>query len=168
MDVFKRRMEDTPVGFVATGSSGRTAMTGTNKVSYDLIRPASDSEPYKAVVTVASQSHYSILRTAEPPKEDSRDKTAKDKSTGILDESDPDAASFDNGDPTSIDQDSGNQSNSATSPGEDRVARRESKPEVRKYELIYQNGRWNLVTKLDEKTEKAVENAFNNALGIQI
>jgi hypothetical protein len=34
--------------------------------------------------------------------------------------------------------------------------------------LIYENGRWDLVTKLNEQTEQAVGNAFKNALGTQI
>ena len=80
MDVFRRRMEDTPIGFVAANSSGRSAMSGTNKVSYNFIRPTTEGQPYKAIITVVSQSHYSVLRTVEPPKDEGRDKAGKDKS----------------------------------------------------------------------------------------
>jgi hypothetical protein len=120
------------------------------------------------VITVTSQSFYTILRTADPSKEDSRDKADKEKSAGTLDESDPDATSFDSGDSLSTTDETGKPSAPTTRPGDGSVARREGDQEVRKYELVYENGRWKLVTKLDEKTEKSIENAFNSALRVQI
>lgn len=166
MDMFRRRMEETPIGFVATNSSGRSAMTGTNKVSYELIRPTSKGEPYKAVVTVTSQSHYSILRTTETSKDESRDKANGEKSSGTLDETDPDAISLDSNSSDPAADEGSTQRKSATRPGEEKVSRQKDE-EIRKYELIYEGGRWSLVTKLNDQTEKAIENAFSNALDTQ-
>ena len=39
--------------------------------------------------------------------------------------------------------------------------------DVRKYELVYQNGRWTLITELNTKTEQLIQNAFRNALDTQ-
>jgi hypothetical protein len=166
MDVFRRRMEDTPIGFVATNSGGRTAMTGMNKVSYEFVRPANDVEPYRAVVTVKSQSQYSILRTAEPSKEDGRDKAKNGQPPETLDEADADALAFDSGTSGSAAEDKSSEKSTASRAGEAPVARRPDE-EVRKYELIYESGRWKLVTKLNEQTEKSIENAFSNALNTQ-
>ena len=59
VETFRRRIEDTPVGFVASNSTGRSSMIGTNKVSSELIRPTNEADPYKAVITVTSESRYS-------------------------------------------------------------------------------------------------------------
>jgi hypothetical protein len=40
--------------------------------------------------------------------------------------------------------------------------------EDRKYELLYQDGKWILVTELNKETEQAVQNAFKSALDTQI
>jgi len=47
------------------------------------------------------------------------------------------------------------------------VARRQSAAE-RKYELVYENDRWILVTPLDPETERSIQNAFDRALAEQI
>jgi hypothetical protein len=167
MGVFRRRMEDTPIGFVATNSSGRSAMTGTNKVSYELVRPAADGEPYKAFITVVSTSHYSVLRTVETDKEDSRDKESNGKSTSILDEPDPNAIPINSEESDATTEETPNDKKGPKRPGEEKVGRQKDQA-TRTYELIYENGRWDLVTKLNEQTEQAVGNAFKNALGTQI
>jgi hypothetical protein len=43
------------------------------------------------------------------------------------------------------------------------VARKETKHE-RTYHLVYESGRWKLITKLDPKTEKSIQYAFDQAL----
>jgi hypothetical protein len=165
-DVFRRRMEDTQIGFVMTDASGRSVMSGNNKVSYELIRPASEGEPYKAIVTVTSESHYSIRRIIEDSNEDSRDKANSEQADETFQETDQDTLPFESGAPGNAADESSKQK-SISRTGEKAYARRQD-GKVRNYELIYEKGRWNLVTELDEKTEKAIENAFNNALNTQI
>jgi hypothetical protein len=159
-------MEDTRIGFVMTDASGRSVMSGNNKVSYELIRPTSEGEPFRAIDTVASESHYSMRRTVDGSNEDSRDKAANEQFDEAFDETDPDALSFNSGTPSKAAEES-SKPKTITRPGEEAVARRQD-DKVRTYELIYENGRWNLVTELDQKTEKAIENAFDNALDTQI
>ena len=77
VETFRRRIEDTPVGFVASNSTGRSSMIGTNKVSSELIRPTNEADPYKAVITVTSESRYRIRRTKKEASDDKeRDQNA--------------------------------------------------------------------------------------------
>jgi hypothetical protein len=39
--------------------------------------------------------------------------------------------------------------------------------DTRKYELVYEGGRWALVTPLDPKTEQSIQHAFDVALRTQ-
>ncbi len=165
MDIFRRRMEEIPIGFVMTNASGRTMMTGANKVQEELIRPAKEGEPYKAVVTVSSQSNYSIKRIVEAPDDPSgHDKNSSQKDNSLADKDDKAALPFDSGSSSSGDDQS--KSRSALRPGDEAVTQRPDK-EVRKYELLYQDGRWVLVTKLSLETEQSIQNAFKNALDTQ-
>src|SRR6476661_2703028 len=77
MEMFHRRMEETPIGFVVNDSNSRSTLTGKNEVSHELIKPTNPGEPYKAVVTVTSQSRYWIARTKETDDSE-REKAAKD------------------------------------------------------------------------------------------
>ena len=49
--------------------------------------------------------------------------------------------------------------------GDRRFPRR--KRDVRKYDLLYENGRWLLDTVPNQKTEQSIQNAFKNALDTQ-
>src|SRR6478609_5434991 len=69
MDTFKRRMEDTSVGFVVNNSNGRSSLTGQNKVDYELIEPKTESDPWKAIVKMTTQSRYSVKLQSEIPDE---------------------------------------------------------------------------------------------------
>jgi hypothetical protein len=170
MDTFRRRMEDTPIGFVVSNPNGHSTMTGTNKVSYKLIPPASDSEPYKAIVTVESRSKYWVDRAPDNSDEKDRDKEASSKSDNPLADS-SDEKSADSFDPSQAGKSStdGSKSSSRTpfrmSDGPLKARPDELK---RDYELVYQDGRWKLVTQPNPETEQAVQNAFKNALETQI
>jgi hypothetical protein len=166
METFKRRMEDTPVGFVVNNSNGRSSLTGQNKVDYELIEPKTESDPFKAVVKVTSRSRYSMKVQSEVPDESAREKNAK-KTEHMLPEKttkgqeqpfDPSAA-----------KPSPDDSKSAATPTRtsEQVIPHEDN-EVRKYDLLYQDGRWILVTELNKETEQAVQNAFKTALDTQI
>jgi hypothetical protein len=162
-DTFRRRIEDTPVGFVVKDSTSRTSMVGTNKVSKELLPPAKEGDPLKAVITVVTESRYSILRTKE-----SSDETANDQSGGNRSNDPLAEKTNDLGEPA----DPALPSKPTPDVGKSRIATDVIKPpteqqDIRKYELHYENGRWVLDTKLNTKTEQSIQNAFNNALDTQ-
>ena len=168
IETFRRRMVETPIGFVISDSSGRSTMTGTNKVSHELVSPANETDPYKAVVTVTSQSRYSIKRTKDSSEDADREKNSDPKADNPLAETGDDNG-IESFDPGLIGKPAA-ESPKAGAPArttEDVVARRPDK-EVGKYELLYQNGRWILVTELSKETEQSIQNAFNSALATQI
>ena len=76
METFHRRMSDVPLGFVISDSSGRTTMTGKTTVEDELIRPKNENEPYKAIITVSTESHYSLRRSKEDSEGTDREKNA--------------------------------------------------------------------------------------------
>ena len=159
-DTFRRRIEDTQVGFVVNDSTSRTSLVGSNKVSKELFPPAKEGEPYKAVITVTSESRYSILRTKE-----SEDNTTEQNSGRKT--NDPLAETNELGEPV--------EPTLPTKPdvGKGRIATdvigppAQGKPDVRKYELHYENGRWVLDTVPNANTEQSIQNAFKNALDTQ-
>jgi hypothetical protein len=167
MEMFHRRMEETPIGFVVTDSNSRSTLTGTNEVSHELIKPADPGAPYKAVVTVKSKSRYWIARTKETDDSD-REKAAKDAAArndaAATESSDEKTKSFE---PAVSAPADGTRSHLSPIAGE-RTALPSSDDDTRKYELVYENGRWKLVTELNPETEQSVQNAFNNALDTQI
>jgi hypothetical protein len=168
MDSFKHNVEEPQIGFVVSDGGSRSTMFGTNKVSYELVPPAKPEEPYKAVVTVVSESHYSLRRSKSTSDENEKDQNSKNQSKSTLAEP-GDKKGVDILDP-SLAGSSGSDSSSAAvkskQPDEDIVARRPDKEE-RKYELIYNNDRWSLVTKLDPKIERSIQFAFDEALSRQ-
>ncbi len=164
METFRRLMEDTPIGFVVSDGIGRSTLTGTNKVSYELIRPATPSDPYKAVVTVVSRSNYSIKRTKDNPQDEGRDKNSKDDAAAKT--GDETKSEFISANPSSQPPTDAAKSAPGGAPSDEVVARRPNE-EVRKYELLYKDGRWVLTTELNKETEQSIQNAFNSALAVQ-
>jgi hypothetical protein len=160
MDTFRRRMEETPIGFVIADSNGRSTMTGTNKVSYELVRPADGSENFRALVTVKSESHYSMKRTKDS-SDDKSDEQNKQASALPPEEGQEGSESCDSS--VAIKQ---------TPDATDSSSRREEdarrpQQQTRTYELDYKEGRWKLVTELNPETESSIKNAFQNALDTQ-
>lgn len=162
MDTFRRRMEETPVLFVVNNPNGRTSMTGTNKVSSEVFPPKSDGEPYKATITVHSESRYSVKVTSEAPEDSGHEKSSK----GDRLSSDKDQKGSD-----SFDQFSTKGVGDSKSSGQATRASEQVLPhadvEERKYDLVHQDGRWVLVTELNKETEQAIQNAFKSALETQ-
>ncbi len=166
VETFRRGVEDVPVGFVVQDRSGsQTMMTGRNEVSHELLPPANDGDPYKAVITVKSQSRYSVQRSektdddanADQESESSNRDPASDDGSGV-EVFDPDLVAAPGAD------------RRTTSKKVDKnavaVAQKVEKHE-RNYELVYENGRWKLITKLDPKTEGSIKLAFDRALDSQ-
>jgi hypothetical protein len=167
MDSFRRKIDGQPVGFVIVQGGSRTTMLGSNKVTSELIKPTTADGHYKAVVTVATESHYSLRRTKSAEDAD-REKNAKNQGKNALDDPkekkgvsilEPDLA----GPAHSETQQS---PTSPVPPDEDIVTRRPDE-EVRKYELVDDGQHWALVTKLDTKTEQSIQFAFDEALARQ-
>lgn len=166
MESFRRNIDGQPVGFVVIQGGSRTTMTGSNKVTSELIKPATPDGHYKAVVTVATESHYSLRRT-KAAEDAEREKNAKNRGKSALDEKDKSGTAI--LDPDLAGPPQGESAKSATkpiAPDEDVVTRR---PEVdtRKYELVDDGQRFVLVTKLDPKTEQSIQFAFDEALSRQ-
>ena len=162
MESFRRKIDGQPVGFVVTQGSSRTTMLGSNKVSSELIKPTTPDGHYKAVVTVATESHYSLRRTTTA-EDAEREKNSKNKNStdssndkngvGILE---PDLAG-----PSKVEA-----AQSPTKPPtqDQEIVTRRPDEDVRKYELVDDGQHWTLVTKLNNKTEQSIQFAFDEAI----
>jgi hypothetical protein len=168
VDTFRRGMEDVPIGFVMREESGQSMMTGKREVSHQLIRPTKEGEPYRAIITVHTQSRYSIQRT-KVPEENGLEEQAEVGSSGIESVGEPDGESgletFDS-DLVDAPGSSKETRRSTAAPTAELVARRPDKGQ-QKYELVYENGLWTLVTKPDPETEQSIQSAFEKALKTQ-
>jgi hypothetical protein len=161
VETFRRGVEDVPIGFVVRQESGQSMMTGKNEVSHELIRPTKEGEPYRATITVTSQSRYSIQRTNEevPAEEQTENPSALD-TTGDSDDDDGQEIF----DANLVGGGSAKTDTRRSSPGapEQFIARRPDEGQ-QKYDLVYENGDWRLVTKLDPETEQSIRTAFEHA-----
>ena len=166
VETFRRGIEDIPIGFVMRQESGQSMMVGKNEVSHQLIRPTMEGEPYRAIITVSSESRYSIQRNREEtePEDEQEDQSV---AGNLFDDAQEDGQEI--FDSELIGGASSKNETRRTMPGETEqfVARRPDKDE-RHYELVYENGRWNLITETDEETEKSIGDAFDRALKTQI
>jgi hypothetical protein len=167
LDSFRHKIEEQPVGFVVAEGGSRTTMMGTNKVTSELIRPETADGHFKAVITVSSQSRYSVRRTKNA-EDSEHEKNSQNKNSSPLDDPkekqgvgilEPDLASPGRSDASAS-------TTKAPQAGEDVVSRRPNE-DVRKYELVDDGDRWVLVTKPDPKTEQSIEFAFKEALARQ-
>ena len=167
LDSFKHKIEGQPVGFVVAEGGSRTTMMGTNKVTSELIRPESPDGHFKGVITVSSESRYSVRRT-KTSDESEREKNGQNQGSSLLDDPkekkgvgilEPDLASGAHGEASKS-------ATKAPQPAEDIVTRRPNE-DVRKYELVDDGDRWVLITKPDPKTEQSIEFAFSEALARQ-
>jgi hypothetical protein len=169
VESIRHKIDGQPFGFVVADGGTRTTMLGSNKVSSKLIPPENAGDHFKAIITVETESHYSLRRSKNSNTEETeRDQNARNqnqkvladpkekKGIGILE---PDLA----GNPRS---DTSQTAPKPSQPGEDTVTRRPD-DEVRKYELVDNGDHWVLVTKLDPKTEQSIQFAFDDALARQ-
>ncbi len=164
IETFRQSVEDVPIGFVMQdGTGGQTMMTGRNEVTHELLQPAKDGEPYKAVITVISQSRYSLQRPAEESKKQDANQSAQSSIDGSTDESGVQVFNSD------VVSSPGNTSGAAAGSTKKNAAAvaREAEKHERKYELLFENGRWKLTTKLDPRTEGSIKLAFDRALATQ-
>jgi hypothetical protein len=165
LDSFRHKIEGQPVGFVVAEGGNRTTMMGTSTVTSELIRPETADGHFKAVITVSSESRYSVRRTKT--EESEREKNSQNNSSSALDDPkkkkgvailEPDLAQPGRSEPST---------SPTKTPAEDIVLRRPPNQDVRKYELVDDGDRWVLITKPDPKTEQSIEFAFSEALARQ-
>lgn len=144
------------------GSSSRIQVHNT--VTSQLIPPSNAEDFYRGTITVSTQSMYSMRRTND---NDDKDESADDESPNAaankgFGDGETEEGQFQSFDPGLVanppDGEKEGETNGATS-----VQRRPEKDD-RTYELIYREDRWQLITKLDPKTERSVANAFDRAL----
>jgi hypothetical protein len=169
MESFRRKIDGQPVGFVITQGTTRTTMLGSNKVTSELVKPTTPDGHYKAVVTVATESHYS-LRRAKAAEDAEREKNAKGQGKNALDDpKEKKGVNILEPDLVGQPQNENAQSpvNTSPAPPDEDVVTRRPDEEIRKYELVDDGHRWALVTKLDPKTEQSIQFAFDEALARQ-
>jgi hypothetical protein len=167
VESFRRGMEEIKIGFAVPDSSGGlSTMTGSNDVSSELIPPGKEGEPYRGIIKVVSQARYSVQRSGEEPLEAEQQETDQAIDNGLAATGDESATEV--FDPALVSPGSTNSNPAAAKPGKGQptIASREKDLE-RMYELVYENGRWKLTTKLDPKTEKSIQHAFDRALDSQ-
>jgi len=167
---FRRGMDTGGGGVMAGGKSrdesGVTAMTVNNTVTRELIPPKKDGDPYRATITVEHRSLFSRVPT--PGASGSKgDDSGGDQATGGSD-----TATSDPG----VDVIDSNLIGSSSKRGDSRRGTRpttagvppsRSDEDVRTYELVYEEGRWKLLTKIDTNVDAAAQNAFDYALSKQ-
>jgi hypothetical protein len=167
-ETFRRGVEDVPIGFVLRDGEGHSMMTGKNEVSHKLIPPAKEGDPYKAVITVGSQSRYSIQRSSGDEEEEDehsgnerKDRLGEEGEATDLEVFDPDLIS------PPDDARQGRRTAQPTTENTAKSVTRQADRHERNYELIYADGKWTLVTMLDPETEQSIQNAFRRALEMQ-
>jgi hypothetical protein len=165
VESFRRGMEEIPIGFsVPDPSGGVSRMSGRNEVSAELI-PPKDGEPYRGIIRVVSQARYSVERAPQEPSE-SDEQTDQAVENGLEEtDEESDTEVFD---PALVTPGgtSGKTTTAKPGKGADLYVSEENKSE-RTYDLVYESGRWKLTTKLDPKTEKSIQHAFDRALKSQ-
>jgi len=154
-----------PSAIVFQKSGERSQITIHNEVTSALVPPTKEGDPYRGTITVTSHTVYSLRRSAE-----STDGTkGSEKSDSGPDSTPPDSTDKAASDVDVLDSNLVSTPASSGRPAKvagDTVARR-ADDDVRVFELKYENGRWEQVTKTDPKTEQAVQMAFDRALRVQ-
>lgn len=170
VDLFRAKVENQQIGFVVNTGTSRSTLIGKNVVSSELIPPATAADHFRAIITVESESYFSVRKTKSAEDieaEQQKAKDRKDQSQSSL--VDPKKKEDINILPQDLAAKTGNDTSSSPTspkpkqPSEESVASHPDK-RTRKYELIYTNERWSLVTKPDPKNEKSIQYAFDEAL----
>jgi hypothetical protein len=164
VDTFRRGLEDVPIGFVMREEGGQSMMVGKREFSHELIKPTKEGEPYRATIIVHTQSRYSIQRT-KATDENGADEQADERSSGVEPPGEQDGESgletYDS-DLVSAPDSNNDSRRSTAAPAKDIVERYPVEGQ-QKYDLVHENGRWSLITKLDPETEKSIRYAFERA-----
>jgi hypothetical protein len=169
VETFRRGIEQRRMGFHMPREGGHSMMAGSNEVTHELVRPAKEGDPYKGFITVLSKSQYSIQRSTDRQEENAQEEKPDDQESESLfgDAGEPSGNAILDSDLVSTSSASGSTSRPVSQASENTVIRRPNESD-RKYELIFKDGRWSLVTELDPETEQSIQYAFDYALNTQI
>lgn len=150
-------------GFVTSSSGASSRFQVHNTVDSKFIPPAGANEPYRGEITVTTHSIYSLRKLDDDDDEDDRKQPGAKRNSALLEESAEAGAGFSSFDESLVTESKDNKSGR----GEiDSVHRRADKIE-RKFELVFENNRWVLLTKVDKENDTAIEKAFSRALSMQ-
>lgn len=158
MATLRRGLETASSGVLTGGrDGGYTALSVNNKISEEYLPPVKDGEPHRARITIDSESQVTIQPGGGDRRADQLDGDDEGGATGT-----------DSLDPVTIRQAAQN-ANRQTTPGarSDVPVARPNKVTI-SYELIHQNGRWELVNPIDREKDQAAFEAFDYALKTQL
>jgi hypothetical protein len=151
------------IGFtVPDGTGGHSRMTGSNDVSSELIPPTDEGGQYKGIITVRRESEYSLKRSTEPTQEEEVE--TEQEGEGEFGE---DGTETEIINPLIVNTPDPNRSAGSKLGDSEVLIHSEENFIERKYELVYEQGKWKLTTKLDPKTETSIQAAFDRALDAQ-
>lgn len=170
METFKRRVQDTPSGFVIEKGGERSRLMASNVVTSEVFPPKAEGDPYRAEITIVSETRYSLQQSLDE-SDDSKQDDAKGDQSSASGSADRSAGGkgveiLDPGLINSPGADS--QGRRPPSTANDTVIARRDDKEVRVFKLEYKDGRWTLLTSPDPETERAISLAFQEALSTQI
>jgi hypothetical protein len=160
---FRRGVEKTPIRLNVHDNDGsKTMMTGKNVVTHEVLPTKNEGDPLKAVIRVSSESRYSVQRSTESRKTNSsNDATEQSAST------DSNVQVFDSSIASTTSQSATSNPSAETADPKAVVVGMADEKDERAYELVYENGRWKLITELDPDTEGLIKLAFERALATQ-
>jgi hypothetical protein len=171
VDTVKRRIQDTPSGFVVKQSDGGSSrLMASNTVTSEIFPPAKEGDPYRGEITIASESRYSLQRPTEEPDESNkkRDAERKDHKSGSDSLNNPGGAGsgVDILEPGLVASPGNGNQGTRVSADSGPIRAKDSVKKV--FKLEYKDGRWKLLTPPDPQFERAIELAFQEALESQI
>jgi hypothetical protein len=154
-----------PVSVVVPGDNASTRFQVQNTVTSQIFPPSDANAAYRGTITVTSTSTYSLRKSTEDNGDDKNaDKSAKDNGFSLQGDSDEADPGFEAMDDQLVSDEPASDKTGATTI---KKVQRRSDENVRTYDLVYDDGRWALTSKLDPETEKSIENAFKRALSLQ-
>jgi hypothetical protein len=154
-------------GFLYRDEDGHSSLSIRSDVSDELIPPSKEGEPYRGIITVKKQFSYSLRIPAAESGDGKSDGKGQDGGSDLrgLDDESQDDSGVDVLDPNLMA--AATKSEAPLPVQSDEVVARRSDENVRSYELVYENDRWVLKTKLDPETEQSIQYAFEHALDVQ-
>lgn len=155
-------------GFVASRHGGRTRLIYRTEVEHELIPPKEEGGIYKAIITVITQSNYTLIRPQSDTDSDEEDSDRaggndrNDTKSSLFDDQWEDSPELDVFDSEAASND-GSPKRSRSDESEALVSTHEDE-DVRHFELAYEGDRWVLKT---EPEQESIKEAFDRALGLQ-
>ncbi len=162
VQTLKRRIENEPMvgGAGLDSPPGTPIADSTARVSHELTPPAGEGEPYRAVVHLTTTSKVTVVL---PPPSEEDQKKDQAKTNAQVAELKSDLEGVGDLDALVVPTTEGLNSRFSKSPIHE-ITPEESRSS---YELEFRNGRWELLTELDEENEPFYALAIEFALKTQ-